>query len=462
MREIITLVMLVRLVIENLFSFGERKEFTTIPNKRLKTLDHHKYNIDGFELLKMSSIYGANGAGKSNLIKSLQLFKKLIVSEEIPYRLKNSPFKFNSDKRTKKQLFAIEFIQEDTPFYYGIELLNNLISTEELYISGLGKEKDILIYERKTNEDETTVISFLNDFEKDTKSQVLKTVLLEEFVKPNEPILKLISNRDNKFLKDVKKAFGWFAETLEIITPELKPRALAHKIDVEENFKKYAEDTMRSFNMGITSLTSVRKEVKEFFGGENNNELDQLIKNVENSPKKMIGFNSERGDEIIIVKEDDKIWVKRLKVGHIGKNSKSILFALEEESDGTIRLLDFIPAFQDLVNKRKVFFIDEIERSIHPLLIKELVKKFSLDSNTKGQLIFTTHESNLLDQEIFRQDEIWFTEKDKNGATDLYSLSDFKEHKTIDIRKGYLNGRYGSIPFLGNLQDLNWHQYDID
>ncbi len=99
--------------------------------------------------------------------------------------------------------------------------------------------------------------------------------------------------------------------------------------------------------------------------------------------------------------------------------------------------------------------IDEIERSIHPLLIKELIQKFSHDEHTKGQLIFSTHESNLLDQEIFRPDEIWFAEKDK-GATKLSPLSDYREHHTIDIRKGYLNGRYSAIPFLANLRDLNW------
>lgn len=132
---------------------------------------------------------------------------------------------------------------------------------------------------------------------------------------------------------------------------------------------------------------------------------------------------------------------------------------MQEESDGTVRLLDLVPAFRDLVQKKKVYFIDEIERSLHPLLIKNLIKKFSEDKDTKGQLIFTTHESNLLDQDIFRQDEIWFAEKDNTGSTDLYSLSSFKEHKTIDIQKGYLSGRYGSIPFLGNLQDLNWHNY---
>ena len=92
------------------------------------------------------------------------------------------------------------------------------------------------------------------------------------------------------------------------------------------------------------------------------------------------------------------------------------------------------------------------------MIVKELVSKFSFDNKTKGQLIFSTHESNLLDQEILRTDEIWFAEKNTNGATRLYSLSDFKEHNTIDIRKGYLNGRYGAIPFLGNLKDLNWHK----
>lgn len=452
--------MLIRLVIENIFSFGERKEFNTIPNNRLKTLDSHKYSIDGFNILKLSSIYGANGAGKSNLIKALYLFQKLIIKEEIPYKLKDTEFKFNSGN--KKQTFAIEFIQDNTAFYYGIELYNSIISTEELYISGLGKKEDELIFERKTDENEITNITFLEKFENDEKSQLLKSILIEEFVKPNETVLKLLSNRDNKYFKELKKAFKWFDDTLQIITPDAKPRALAHKIDKDIDFKNYAEDLMCSFNIGITGLSSDKKEIKEFFGKDNENELDKLIKEVEDSPKKMIGLRSNRGDEIILVKEDGKIWGKTLKVEHKGQGDQRALFDLDEESDGTVRLLDFVPAFQNVISQPKVYIVDEIERSIHPLLIKELVKKFSLDKKTKGQLIFTTHESNLLDQELFRQDEIWFAEKDNNGSTDLYSLSDFKEHKTIDIRKGYLNGRYGSIPFLGNLKDLKWHHYDTN
>ncbi len=454
--------MLIRFVLENLFSFGKRTEFNTIPNNRLKTLDYHKYKIDGFNILKISSIYGANGAGKSNLINALLLLQRLVIEEEIPFELKNAQFKFNSENNDKKQILAVEFVQDNTVFYYGIEFLDDLILTEELYLSGLGKQEDQLIFERKTDKNEHTEIIFLEDFEKDEKSQLLKSILLEEFVEPNKPVLKLISSKNNKFLKPVKKTFSWFEESLQIITPKSRLRALSQKIDSNSKFKRYAEDIMSSFNLGITSLTTEKQTIREFFGENDEDELDQLIRKIEASSRKMLSFRSKRNDEIVIVKEDGKIWVKRMKVGHTGKDGKVVLFDLGEESDGTIRLLDFVPAFQDVISKNKVFIIDEIERSIHPLLIKELVKKFSLDPQTKGQLIFTTHESNLLDQEIFRQDEIWFAEKDKNGSTDLYSLSDFKEHKTIDIRKGYLNGRYGSIPFLANLQDLNWHQYDIN
>lgn len=430
-----------------------------LPYPRLGTLKSHCYNIIDFEILKMASIYGANGAGKSNLVKALYYLKKLVLNEGIPLRLRESQFKFFPKDSDKGQVFAIEFIQDNIPFYYGIEILNGLIQTEELYKSGLGRKKDELIFERKTNKNEITTIQFLEDFEKDEKSQLLKTILIEEFVKPNESVLKILSNRDNKYITNIKKVFTWFDDTLQIITPESKPRALAHRVDVDSEFKKYAEDLMCSFNIGISSLTSEKKDIREFFGEDNENELDTLIKELEDSPKHMLGLSTRRGDELIIVKEEEKIWVKTLKVGHVGKDNLSVLFDLEEESDGTIRLLDFVPAFRNVIASPKVFIIDEIERSIHPLLIKELVRKFSLYKGTKGQLIFTTHESNLLDQKIFRQDEIWFAEKDKNGSTDLYSLSEFKEHKTIDIRKGYLNGRYGSIPFLANLKDLNWNEY---
>jgi AAA15 family ATPase/GTPase len=450
--------MIIRFVLENIFSFGEKKEFNTLPNNRLKTLEHHKYDFGSLQLLKLSALYGANGAGKSNLFKAVYILQRLVLDQKVPYGLKNSQFRFREDSGAS-QMLAVEFIQDGIPFYYGLELQGERIATEELYLSGLGTKADKLLFERKTDVQMKTSLSFLTEFERDEKSHILKSVLLEDFVKPEETVFKLLSNRDNRYLTDIRKAFAWFSDTLQIITPDSKPRALAHKVDIDPDFKSYAEDMMCSFNLGIKSLSAEKVPIEEFFGKDNENELIELTKKVEDSPKKMFGLRSRRGDEIILVKENGQIWVKSLKITHQGKHDRIAKFDLEEESDGTIRLLDFVPAFRSVISEPKVFLVDEIERSIHPLLIKELVKKFSDDPQTRGQLIFTTHESNLLDQELFRQDEIWFAEKNKDGATDLYSLSDFKEHKTIDIRKGYLSGRYGSIPFLGNLKDLNWHDY---
>lgn len=452
--------MLIRFLVENFFSFGERKEFTMIPNKRLRTLLHHKYVENEFEILKIASIYGANGSGKSNLIKSLDLFQKFVVGKTSLLRIKETKFKFNEDLKNTKQILAIDFIQDSVPFYYAIEINDTRISTEELYLTGLGFKEDELIFERKTNIDNKTDIVFSKEFEKDEKSQVLKSVILEDFVKPGEPILKLLSNRDNKFLLNAKIAYKWFDQTLQILTPKSRPTALAHKVDVDKEFMNYAKDLMCSFNLGVTDLVSEKKEIQEYFGEDNIKEVSEIINELKDSPDKIIGLRVNNGDEIIIVNEDGEIVVKSLRIGHVGKNNKQVLFGLKEESDGTVRLLDFVPAFKSVISNKKVFIIDEIERSIHPLLIKELVQKFSLDESSQGQMIFTTHESNLLNQDFFRLDEIWFTEKNREGSTDLYSLNDFKEHKTIDIKKGYLNGRYGSIPFLGNLQDLNWHKYD--
>jgi len=452
--------MLIRFVVNNIYSFGESKEFNMIPSPRYTRLSNHKYNINDFSILKLSSIYGANGAGKSNLVKALSILQDIIIEEELPIRISDKVFKFYDSKSDSSQILAVEFFQSNRAFHYALEIKSGIILTEELYESGLGKKDDKIIFERKTNNTGKSEITFSKNFENDKESRVLKNVIEKSLTKPNKPIFKFLTTLDNPFLSDVKIALEWFDETLQIIMPNAKPRALAQKIDLDTDFKKYAEDIMCSFHIGIESIKTEKKGIIEFFGNDNANELDELIKNLEESPRKMVGLQSRNGDEIIVVREDEGIFVKQLKLEHTGRDGIKALFNLDEESDGTIRLLDFIPAFKDVVSKKRVFVIDEMERSIHPLLIKELIRKFSEDDNTNGQLIFSTHESNLLDQNIFRQDEIWFAEKDKNGSTDIYSLSDFKEHNTIDIRKGYLNGRYGSIPFLANLQDLNWHNYD--
>ncbi len=451
--------MLVRFALKNFLSFGKQKEFHFLPNTRLKTLQDHLYHFEGVDLLKLTALYGANGAGKSNLVHGLELLQELVINGEIPQKLKNGQFKFQQDKTNTPQVLAIEFIQQSTAFYYAIELKNGIIITEELYQSGLGKKEDILIFERKTNTSNKTSLLFSKDFEKSKKNQMLKEILLQEFIKSEKPILKLLANRDSKELQIVKKALDWFENTLQIITPSSRIGYLPHWLDNDKKFRKYFKDLVCTFHVGIRDIVIEKEKIETFFGSDDKEDLDVVLRDLESSKHNVLPL--ERG--INIVKEKAEVLVKTLHFKHENAQGSEALFNLQEESDGTVRLLDFIPAFRELILEQKVYIIDEIERSLHPLLIKELVSKFSLDNNTKGQLLFTTHESNLLDQEIFRQDEIWFAEKDETGNTDIYSLNTFKgEHKTIDIQKGYLSGRYRAIPFLGNLQDLNWHNDDTE
>jgi len=452
--------MLIRLIVDNILSFGEEKEFNMLPMPRLRTLKEHKYTINDFEVLKMASIYGANGAGKSNLINSLIVLQELIINETTLINFSDvKKFKFETEK--KPQTFIIEFIQDDKAFLYGLEIFDNTIVTEELYLSGLGKKNNKLLFERKTDIETKVITLVSNLLEKNAENRTLKKVIEKNLSKSNKTVFKLLTTLDNPDLNEITLALKWFEESLVIVTPNAKPSALAHTIDSSQNFKMYTEDLMKSFHIGIDKIEVEKKTLEEFFGENDLTKLNKIIEELDASKNKMIGLQINNGQEIIITKEEEHIYVKKLQIGHTGKDNRKVMFDLDEESDGTIRLLDFTPAFQDITNNKKVYFIDEIERSIHPLLIKELINKFSKDTQSNGQLIFTTHESHLLDQNIFRQDEIWFAEKNKNACTDLYSLSTYKEHNTIDIRKGYLMGRYGSIPFLGNLKDLNWHDYDI-
>lgn len=449
--------MLMRIVASNILSFGEEREFNMLPSPRYSRLSHHKYKINNFELLKLSALYGANGAGKSNLIKILSYIVEIVKEEKVPSRLTKDAFKFSGNG--KSQIIGIEFFNNKIPYYYGIEMNGNKVITEELYISGLGDKEDELVFERKTEKGNKISLNFFPEFEEDQESKILKKVLEKNLIKPEKPILKLLSTLDSPLLFRVEEAFGWFENCLQVVLPSSKPRALPQRIDKYESFKKYAREIMRSFGTGVNDIKVETKSLLDFFGEDDISEIQKLIDEFNEKPDRIMGIRAMKGEEIILVKENDEIVVKRLVLEHEGKNSKVVDFYINEESDGTIRLLDYIPLFHDIVNKQKVYIIDEIERSIHPLLVKELVKKFSEDKTTKGQLIFTTHESNLLDQELLRQDEIWFAEKDRNGCTDLYPLSEFKEHHTKNIRKGYLNGRYGAIPFLGSLKELNWTEH---
>ena len=149
----------------------------------------------------------------------------------------------------------------------------------------------------------------------------------------------------------------------------------------------------------------------------------------------------------------------QLRMQHRAKDGRLVTFTEQEQSEGTQRLIHLLPALFGLnENLEQVVIIDELDRRMHPLVSRMLVEAATEGNGEprQSQLIFTTHDTNLLDLDLLRRDEIWFVEKDQGGASHLYSLAEFKVRPDLDIEKGYLNGRFGAIPFIGDVRSLGW------
>ncbi|WP_116126143.1 AAA family ATPase [Lewinella sp. IMCC34183] len=451
--------MLIRLIIDNFLSFGEEREFNMLPNERYRKLEHHTYPVGNQSVLKLAAIYGANAAGKSNLVKALSFLSYLTYNESIPARPGGWHFKLDEEGRHRPTTLAIEFQAETNAFIYAIQVVNGTLTAEELYVSSLGDGEDRLIFERSVVDGRVS-IRFGEAFYQDDKNRVLQDLLENNLLVPDKPALRYLTTLKVARLPELQEAADWLLQGLKVIAPDDPARAMAYFLSRDPAMYRYADQMIKAYNLGIDGIHLARTPLKEFFGRDATQQIDEIKEHLAKAGTGIITLSNEGGNEYTIVEESDEIFVQHLLTKHATAAGKERLFTLDQESDGSRRLVHLIPIFQEVVQKPVVYFIDEIERSLHPAIIKELIAKFSEDPKTQGQLIFTTHESNLLDQSILRRDEIWFAEKNSLGSTDLYSLSKFREHHTMDIQRGYLNGRYGAIPFTGNLEELNWHEYD--
>ncbi len=156
-------------------------------------------------------------------------------------------------------------------------------------------------------------------------------------------------------------------------------------------------------------------------------------------------------------KETSEIKAYKLMTSHLNTEGKEILFELNQESDGTQRLLDIAPSLLEIFVQDRTYIIDEIDRSLHPDITTSIFKAFLNNTpDIKSQLIVTTHESNLLNQELLRKDELWFVQKNKQGQSKLYSLEEYQTRFDNDIRRGYLSGRFGGLPMLTEFDNLSW------
>lgn len=452
--------MLVRFTVSNFLSFRESTEFNMLTGNP-RRLEHHVYEpVKGLELLKMAAVYGANGAGKSNLVKAMIFMRDLIRKGWTSPNLLQ--FKLDPMYSEKPTTMEVEFFWGTTMYVYGVEMTTNYIAEEWLYRSWQGKD-DELIFHRYTKEGNTR-IEVAPDF-RQSEEQKLRIKLYEnEILKETATLLQAFGESKTDF-KPVREAFTWFHNFWTILFPQSQAEGIIRDLVLLPDFFSFAQDLMCTFHTGIQELGIETYDLDEFFGAGDIEQLNSIksdLARIKSTGGSLVLKNSVLKEELLVThgEKDGSPVVKRLIARHQGSNGNFVPFVLWQESDGTQRLLNLIPAFYQAVKEKAVVVIDEIEQTIHPVLLKELVGKFAQDHNTQGQLIFTTHEAHLLDQEIMRQDEIWFAEKSAEGATSLTPLSDFKDVRyDLDLRKGYLIGRFGAVPFTGDLRHLKWDAY---
>lgn len=442
--------MLIRFVITNFLSFNEEVEFSMLPSS-FKTHKHHVYNLGKLNVLKSAAIYGANGAGKSNLIKAIEFLQETVESGVLTKSVNEKKFKLELKNSSLPVKFEIEICIDKKLYAYGVDFNDNFIQNEWLYETSPTAD-DKLIFERTITKSGKGSIKVAPKYEKTQKQKYLIELLEDRLLKKNE---LLIGKSEELKFKEVNEVRNYILHSIVIIHPGSRFQGLVPKLTTSPIFKDFANELLNTFDTGVSELDVEIIDFDKFFGDDDDDLKKELIEAI-NSGETVL-LNTSTGG-VLVTKENKKYIVKKVVSQHLNNEGDKIKFELDEESDGTQRLLDFIPAFEGILNHNITFIIDEIDQSLHPALLKTLIQKVMSDETTKGQLIFTTHESNLLDLDIFRQDEIWFAEKRKQrGDTQLYSLSEFKPRYDLDIRKGYLKGRFGAIPFLAHLEDLNWH-----
>ncbi len=412
-----------------------------------KTHKHHVYKAGKVEVLKAAAIYGANGAGKSNLVKAIGYLQELVREGAINTSINSKKFKLDLACQDKPVRFEIEFFTNEKLYAYGLVIDHTAVLEEWLYEVGITK-KDKLIFERTTDELGRPNLAFAKEYQKTQKQRLLTELMRDNLLKEGQ---LLLGKHEELKINEIRNAQSWIDSMVKVMYPdtsfftELLLPLLSNDTELL-SISDLGIDDFKTKKISIDSLADVSEALKE----EINEALDSKQSVVRYVGDKLVEFVREGGRDVAL---------KVVIIHKVGDNIP-VEFDLTEESDGTRRVLDYIPLTAWYIAGGHTVFVDEIDRSIHPNLIKALIKNTLGKEDTKGQLIFTTHESNLLDLNIFRQDEIWFAEKERNtGATHFYSLSEFKPRYDLDIKKGYLNGRFGAIPFLGDLENLNWNQH---
>ncbi len=403
------------------FSFKNFKSFKNenCLDMEATSLKEHEYNvakIDNGEYLKVSAIYGANASGKTNVLQAFDYMKKrILVSDDSK---KNSPideenvysFMINNNPIA----LEVEILAKNNKIYkYGFEVLKDTIISEWLF-------------EKRVNK-------FYSIFERENNNVSMKPNKISDLVNIDERTLFLnIYSKIDRNNEDFSNVYDWFVNStyLDLGNP---------------NFERFINNRV---SLKILSDENYKKELLKFI-----KTFDSGIEGIKTTPDSIEAVKSNNG-------------IIDIEVIHKGEKGEVKALPFYLESNGTRKMFHLFDFFMDALKNGMVLFVDELDAKLHPLLTRYIINLFHNSDTNKGngQLIYSTHDTVNLNKETFRRDEIWFAEKDKDGISEIYALSDYileddknagkKVRNDATYNKDYLTGRYGAIPVL--------EEFDID
>ena len=419
--------MLVEFRVKNFRSLRDEQVLSLVASKD-KTLHDSNTLATGVravpDLLRSAVIYGANASGKSNLIKALQCMRDMVTLSATglqPGQIVDAPpFRLDHESVSQPTGFEMTFLLDGVRYQYGFALTARRVVSEHLLVYKAFKPQRW--FERWHD-----VESGKDRYEFGSGLKGPKT-LWEGATRANALFLSMAVQLNSEQLRPV---LDWFVNDL-IIFNEITP--LAPQLSIQ-----------------MLGQTDGRKSIRDFLMAADTSivDIDVIARKV---PKQMLHFDLAAGRTEV---RSEDVEESELRFHHRTERGDAV-FGLEDESSGTRNLLFLTGPILDILHRGRTLVFDELDTSLHTLLVRRLVQLFhSVGFNKRGaQMIFTTHDTSLLDApDLLRRDQVWFVEKNRDQASSLYSLTEFSPRKNEALERGYLQGRYGGVPFLGDMTE---------
>lgn len=440
--------MLIRLSIANHLSFSEPMEFSmcaTLERQHSERIFRH--GKTGLKLVPVAALFGGNASGKSNFYRSVLFLRRLVLSqpqtadEHIPVE----PFRLDDGvSESKPTRFVIEILPDKVVYRLSVAVAREGVVEEQL--EEIRGERRILIYSRNR-----AIGTKETNWRIEPLQRRAGSAADREFIAfktrdtlPNQLLLGALRGKKMPVVDEVTT---WFSEQLALMLPDSTFKLLEFNLPKIVGLREFCNDALRSADTGVFEIHPETVSWQDFPAPP---ELKEEIKKKLGDGEITFVLGSDRR-RFSVTCRNGQLHVSRLFTNHKSASGKLVRFELENESEGTLRFMDLLPAFFELVRpgRPKVFIIDELDRSLHSLLTRHLVESYLrlVGPDSRCQLVFTTHDVTLLDQKLLRRDEIWMIEKNPAGMSVLESLGGGGGMRYDRVlQKSYMGGALRGLP----------------